>query len=332
MGMDTLFTLVTEMLGPFGPLIIIGVLGIILIMLAISLYANRRVDPYEKFSQQTRAMDAGLPKADRLRQGKNNEQLDKYSTFLEPKDAEEFSAVKLRLLQAGYRGQDAVRTYHFAQFALGLGLLALGAIFVIYQSATSEPTTQKMVLTALIPGVIGYMAPKYWVTKRLQTRQEEITNGFPDALDMMLVCVEAGQSLDQSILRVATEIRPSFPALADEYLLVSQEMKAGKDRIQVLRDLSERANVQDVSSFVTVLIQSQTFGTSIAEALRVYSDEMRDKRVMRAEEKANTLPTKMTLATMMLTVPPLLIILIGPSIYDIYLSFGGGGGESALAF
>ncbi len=134
---------------------------------------------------------------------------------------------------------------------------------------------------------------------------------------MMLVCVEAGQSLDQSIIRVSREIRAGYPALADEYQTVAQELKAGKDRIQVLRDMSERAGVPDVSSFVTVLIQSASFGTSIADALRVYAAEMRDKRVMRAEEKANTLPTKMTLATMMLTVPPLLIILIGPSVYGI---------------
>ena len=94
-------------------------------------------------------------------------------------------------------------------------------------------------------------------------------------------------------------------------------MKAGKDKISVLNDMSERCGVQDVASFVTVLIQSTSFGTSIAEALRVYAAEMRDKRVMRAEEKANKLPTKMTLATMMLTVPPLLIILVGPSAVGI---------------
>ena len=162
------------------------------------------------------------------------------------------------------------------------------------------------------------MAPKYWVTRRVDSRKEEITNGFPDALDMMLVCVEAGQSLDQSILRVAREIRAGFPALADEFEIVSHEMKAGKDRISVLKDMGERAGVADVASFVTVLVQSTSFGTSIAEALRVYAAEMRDKRVMRAEEKANTLPTKMTLATMVLTVPPLLIILVGPSVYGIY--------------
>jgi len=105
--------------------------------------------------------------------------------------------------------------------------------------------------------------------------------------------------------------------------MVAQEMKAGKAKDAVLRDMSERCGVQDVSSFVTVLIQSQQFGTSIADALRVYASEMRDKRVMRAEEAANKLPTKMTLATMMLTVPPLLLILIGPSIYNISTNLSG---------
>ncbi len=130
---------------------------------------------------------------------------------------------------------------------------------------------------------------------------------------MLLVCVEAGQSLDQAIVRGARELHASYPALADEFEMVAYEMKAGKEKSAVLRDMGERCGVQDISSFVTVLIQSATFGTSISEALRVFASEMRDKRVMRAEEAANKLPTKMTLATMMLTVPPLLIILVGPS-------------------
>jgi tight adherence protein C len=138
----------------------------------------------------------------------------------------------------------------------------------------------------------GYYLPKWWVGKRQVKRQLEMINGFPDSLDMMLVCVEADQSLDQSIIRVAHELKSDLPALAEEYQMVSHEMKAGKDKTQVLRDMSERAGVADISSFVTVLIQSQQFGTSIAQALRVFSAEMRNKRVMRAEEKADTLPTK----------------------------------------
>ena len=133
----------------------------------------------------------------------------------------------------------------------------------------------------------------------------------------MLGCVEAGQSLDQCIVRVARELRASYRALSEEFEMVAYEMKAGKDKVSVLNDMGERCGVQDVSSFVTVLIQSAAFGTSIADALRVYAAEMRDKRVMRAEEAANKLPTKMTLATMGLTVPPLLSILIGPSAHGI---------------
>ena len=138
---------------------------------------------------------------------------------------------------------------------------------------------------------------------------------------------EADDIIDKlvTINRVAKESRAGYPALAEEFEIVAHEVKAGKERISVLKDMAERVGLQDVSSFVTVLVQSATFGTSIAEALRVYASEMRDKRVMRAEEKANTLPTKLTLGTMMFTVPPLMIILIGPSIHGIATQLGGGG-------
>jgi tight adherence protein C len=208
-----------------------------------------------------------------------------------------------------------------AQFVIGMGLMTLGLAYALISSATGELSTRAFILAIILPGGIGYYLPKYWVERRIQTRQTQIIEGFPDSLDLMLVCVEAGQSLDQSILRVSREIRAGYPALADEFEIVGQEVKAGKDRVSVLKDMSERAGVPDVSSFVTVLVQSATFGTSIADALRVYAAEMRDKRVMRAEEKANVLPTKLTLGTMMFTVPPLMIILIGPSIHSIVQTF-----------
>ena len=313
----------TETFGPLGPLLAAGFLGILLILIALPVFLRKQKDPLDRLKEQAQTPNA-RPEA-QLRAQTKKDKLEKYSDFLEPKDAEEYSAIQLKLLRAGYRQKNAVRMYHFAQFALGAGGLVLGTAYALLLQMTQDPTTQQIILSILIPGAAGYMAPKYWVTRRVAAREEEIINGFPDSLDMMLVCVEAGQSLDQAILRVAREIRAGYPALADEFDTVSQEMKAGKDRISVLRDMSERCGVSDVASFVTVLIQSASFGTSIAEALRVFSAEMRDKRVMRAEEKANTLPTKMTLATMMLTVPPLLIILIGPSIYEIYQTLNGTG-------
>ncbi|MEJ1998858.1 MAG: type II secretion system F family protein [Maritimibacter sp.] len=288
--MDAITKMLTDMMGPLGPVIAVGGLGLLLVVVAVlPMILNNREDPIEKLKRSKDERASGETKQKLRTSSGGSDKLQRYAAFLEPQDKEEYSAMQLKLLQAGYPGKNAVRTFHFAQFALGIGFL-----------------------------VLGHMAPKYWVTRRVETRKEEIVNGFPDALDMMLVCVEAGQSLDQSILRVSKEIRSGFPALAEEFEIVNHELKAGKDRLQVLRDLGTRAGVPDVASLVTVLIQSTTVGTSIAEALRVYAAEMRDKRVMRAEEKANKLPTKMTLATMLLTLPPLLIILIGPSLYEVY--------------
>ena len=306
----------TGMLGPFGPIIALGALGLFMILMVIPMIMNQKEDPLDKLKRAS-ASPTGVERREKLRQGGQNAQLKKFANFLEPQNVEDLSAIQLRLTQAGYQTKDAVRFYHFAQFALGiLGLIA-GVVYVTLLGGGEGLSTQKMMIYAMAPGVIGYMAPKYWVTRRVDARKDQIESGFPDCLDMMLVCIEAGQSLDQSIVRVSGELRASYPALADEFEVVAYEMKAGKDKVTVLNDMGTRCGGQDVASFVTVLVQSATFGTSIAEALRVYASEMRDKRVMRAEEAANKLPTKMTLATMMLTVPPLLIILVGPSVHGI---------------
>ncbi len=315
-----------EHLGPLGPLFAVAVLGILLIAAALPTILKKRADPYSKLRESAHpaggARERG-PAAEKklLRASRGSAKLDKFATFLEPKTEEEMSSSRLKMTRAGYRGRDAVRKFHAIQFLLGILFLAFGVLYAIVVSATGEITTTTLILSVLMPGAVGYYLPKYWIERRIQTRQQEIQNGFPDALDMLLVCVEAGQSLDQGIIRVAKELKSGYPALAEEFETVSQEIKAGKDKPSVLRAFSERSGVSDVASFVTVMIQSQTFGTSIAEALRVYASEMRDKRVMRAEEAANKLPTKMTLGTMMFTVPPLLIILVGPSLYDMLQLF-----------
>lgn len=314
---------ISAFLGPFGLIIMLGAAGVVMIALTLPVLLRKQEDPLDKLKASNRSATAKpAGKAERLRQPSSKDKLEKYANFLEPQNAEEYSAVKLKLLQAGYKSRNAVRFFHFAQFSMGIMGLVLGGIYAILEMQTGDVTSKDLMIMLLVPGCAGYMLPKYWVTRRQAARKEAIINGFPDSLDMLLVCVEAGQSLDQSILRVSRELKAGFPDLSQEFEIVSQEMKAGKGKEAVLRDMSERCGVQDISSFTTVLIQSQQFGTSIAEALRVYASEMRDKRVMRAEEAANKLPTKMTLATMMLTVPPLLVILIGPSIYGISQSMG----------
>ncbi|OIQ39892.1 MAG: pilus assembly protein TadC [Roseobacter sp. MedPE-SWde] len=320
----TIETTLTDQFGAFGPLLVLGLLGLLMVVIAALLLLNQPEDPLKKLQRAQAPETRGKPQKERLRQNNRNEQLQKFASFLEPQNAEELSAMELKLRQAGYHSKDAVRLFHFAQMSLGLAGLALGLFYVYVMNAGFEFDTQALMIRIIGPGGAGYMLPKYWVTRRIAERKEEIEAGFPDSLDMMLVCVEAGQSLDQSIVRVASELKASYPQLAYEFDIVAHEMKAGKDKEKVLRDMGTRCGVQDISSFVTVMIQSAAFGTSIAEALRVYASEMRDKRVMRAEEAANKLPVKMTLATMMLTVPPLLIILVGPSVKNI-MNMGNAG-------
>jgi len=324
---ETINALLVENFGELGPLLAVGMLGFIMVLVTLPTMLKKRKDPLDRIREEAQQAKTRSAKngGGSLRTASGTDKLDKFANFLEPQDVEELAGMKLKLLQAGYKQKSAVRTFHFAQFALGLLFLTLGLLYVLILGG-DDMSTRDLILAIVIPGGAGYYLPKYWIERRRQERQTEIESGFPDSLDLMLVCVEAGQALDQSIIRVAAEIRAGYPALADEFQMVANEMKAGKDRITVLRDMAERAGVPDVSSFVTVLIQSTSFGTSIADALRVYASEMRDKRVMRAEEKANVLPTKLTLGTMLFCLPPLLIILIGPSIYDIYKNLNGGGG------
>ncbi len=308
---------IDAILGPIGLIIIVGVLGLALVVITVVMMMKQPEDPLSKLKRASSGSASATDPTKRLRQSDGNQQLQKFAKFLEPENVAELSAKQLLLRQAGYPSRDAVRVFYFSQMVLGLAGMMIGTIYVNFLGGGDGLSTQKMMIYTVVPGAIGYYLPKYWVTRRVETRKEEIEGGFPDALDMMLVCVEAGQSLDQCIVRVARELRASYKALADEFEIVAYEMKAGKDKVTVLNDMGERCGVQDVSSFVTVLVQSAAFGTSISDALRVYAGEMRDKRVMRAEEAANKLPTKMTLATMMLTVPPLLIILVGPSAHGI---------------
>lgn len=313
-----------ENYGPAGPFYLIAGIGIVLMLVALPLALRKPKDPLKRFSFNDEKLRSELV---RLREDGDDGALSSLAEYLEPKDKEEMGEVRAQLRAAGYRGASAVRQYYFARAGLGLGLLAFGMVMTFL-----VPKNPDLMFSGIISGLMGlagYFLPSYWVRRKIETRKQEITNGFPDAMDMMLVCIEGGQSLDQAMARVGEEMKISAGPLAEEFALVSYEFRAGKDRILVLRDFAERCAVSDISSFVTVLIQSSAFGTSISQALRVYAAEMRDKRLMRAEEKANVLPTKLTLGTMMFTVPPLILILVGPSFIMIIRSLTGlmsGGG------
>ncbi|MEM9061298.1 MAG: type II secretion system F family protein [Pseudomonadota bacterium] len=310
-----LWTSLENAYGPAGPFYAVAALGMLLALIALPFLLKKEKDPLERFSFKDERLEDDLI---RLRSNMDDGRMQGLAPLLEPTDEEELSTTRKELRAAGYRSDSSVRIYAFARAAGGLGALLFGVLFTLL--IPSEPDIVIAAAISAMLGLAGYFAPVYWVKRQIAVRQEEIQNSFPDAMDMMLVCIEGGQSLDQAMARVGQEMKVSGTPLAEELEQVSTEFRAGKERTTVLRDLAERCNVHDISSFVTVLIQSQTFGTSVSQALRVYASEMRDKRLMRAEEKANVLPTKLTLGTMVFTVPPLILILIGPSVIEILRS------------
>ena len=311
--------LIAGLTSPLGVIAMLVAGGITLVLLVLTGGGRKTIDPMAKLRDQARGTDRedGSRLSRREKDTELQKQLERYKSFLEPATEAEKDAARLEMIQAGYHGRNAVRDFHAAKLIMAMGGLLLGLLYIFTQPADAEPSILMTALPVLLPTLIAYYIPIYWVNKRRAERQDQIASGFPDALDLLLICAEAGQSLDQSIVRVARELRAGYPALAEEFETVSHEVKAGKDRLEVLKDMGERCGNVDIRSFVTVLIQSATYGTSVSEALRVYATEMRDKRIMLAEEKANVLPTKLTLGTMMFTVPPLLIILIGPSVHGM---------------
>lgn len=307
--------------GPMGLIALTGTAAIILLVVVLlAMMRAERVDPMQKFTgevKETAKKRRQDPAALRRKTGREFKALEKFSRFLEPENQNELSAARQRMIQAGYLGKNAVRDFAALQFILAvLGVcVSFLLVYVLFPETFDGPVM--MAVGLLAPMLIGYFGPRRWIEKRVEARKDEIIAGFPDALDLMLICVQAGQSLDQSIQRVSRDIRSAYPALAEEFTTVGEQVKAGRERSEVLREMAKRCDVSDISAFVTVLVQAATYGTSMTEALRVFSAEMRDKRMMRAEEKANLLPTKMTLGTMLFTVPPLLIILIGPSVIAV---------------
>ncbi len=236
-------------------------------------------------------------------------------SFLKPKDAEHESRIRKRLVRAGFRNQNAVRTYLMTKWSVALGGFLLGAIIFAVSMNPSDPIFPIVSLALTV--LISLFATDMLVERRLVYRRMAIERNFPDALDLLLVCVEAGHGLDQGIARVARELKNSAPELAEELQLIVSQSRAGRDRDQVLAGFSERTGVDDVRAFVTILRQSDLFGVSIGDTLRVFAAEMRNKRFMRAEETANLMPVKLALGAIMFTVPPTIMILVGPSIIMI---------------
>ena len=225
------------------------------------------------------------------------------------------TVIQRRLLQGGFMGPNVVRNYYAIRFILTICFpLTFLLVAPLLGASLSNP---KVMLVALGFCVAGLYLPPAWLSRRIASRQRAIAEGFPDALDMMVVCVEAGLGLDAAFNRVGAELTRSHPALATQLALVSLELRAGKSRSDALRNLADRIGLDEVNSFVTLMIQSDSLGTSIAQTLTVHADEMRNKRMMRAEELAHKLPVKLTVPLVIFILPCMITVILLPGIIGI---------------
>jgi tight adherence protein C len=244
-----------------------------------------------------------------------------------PKGEEELTHRKKKLIVAGYRKANAPIIFYGLKVLLAIVLPS--AIFIALMFLAIPIPKIKLLVLLLTLALAGFYAPDAWVRLAIARRQEQITDGFPDALDMMVVCVEAGMGLDQAIKRVADEMKLNYRIISEEFGLMNLELRAGRSRQDAMRNLAARTDVEDVKSLVTLLIQTDKFGTSIAQALRVHSDSMRTKRRQRAEERAMKLPVKLLFPLILFIFPALFVAVIGPGAIQIYRSLikgalGGG--------
>ena len=232
----------------------------------------------------------------------------------------ERETTKQRLQFAGYRSPSAVSTFYGVKLALAVALL-LGWLL----SAHFLPTisTGRLIFFALGACFLGMLLPGIWLDRKVSTRHRQLRNGFPDALDLLNVCVESGLGLTQALQRVADELEISHPELAAEFAQVTAQMRAGVDREQALRGLATRTGLDDVRGLVSLLAQTLRFGTGISEALRVYSEDFRDRRMQLAEEAAAKIGTKLIFPLVICLFPSFFVVAIGPAAIRLMEVFGG---------
>ena len=228
--------------------------------------------------------------------------------LVDTKDA----TLRAKLIAAGYQSPLAPRIYSFIRLGMVIGLPLL--LFAWYAATGQRPGITKLYLTAMGAAVLGLYLPVLFVRAKADRRQQEIINGFPDALDLMLVCVEAGLGLEAAFARVGQEMTRSHPLLSEQLGTVVLELRAGRSREDALRRMADRAGVDEIRAFATLLIQSTKLGSSIGQTLRIYASEMREKRRMRAEEKAHRLPVLLSIPLVACMLPVMIGVLMLPAV------------------
>ncbi len=227
--------------------------------------------------------------------------------------------LNLALLQAGYDSPQAAQTFYGVRILLGIGLLALTALaFPLFALEA-----RVLPVVALVAAVTGFILPSFYVKFRRSANQKQVRGGLPDMLDLMLVCSEAGLGLEMAIARVGEEIAVTQPLVANLLQQISIELRAGRSKIDALKGFADRAGTADVISLVRLLIQSDALGTSMAQTLRVFAEEMQSHRMLKAEEIAQKISAKLSIVLVGCFMPAILIAVIAPIIFNIVRSWKG---------
>ena len=241
------------------------------------------------------------------------------SEWVLPKSEVERSKVTKQLTYAGFRGPNVLQVFYCIKVLVVLILPAI--VLIVTQWYPELPTDEVLLFTAMAAG-FGVIAPSGVLERLMENRLRRLRHGFPDALDLLVVCVESGLGLSAAIQRVADEIVVSHAELAKELSLVNAEIRAGVDRSQALRNLADRTGLDDIRGLVSLLVQTMRFGTSVADALRIYSEEFRDKRMQKAEEEAAKMSTKLIFPLVLCLFPSFFTVAIGPAVIRLVSVFG----------
>lgn len=242
----------------------------------------------------------------------------RFGDAIKPKEAKELDKTRASLLHAGFRQPNALEIYWGIKAGAALVGLVIGGLLAL---SGRVPGQYKM-LAVLVGVATAFYLPGVLLDSRVKKRQKAVQRALPDALDLLVVCVEAGMGLDAAMYRVCVDISPREPVLGSELRQLTLELRAGKSRREALKNLSTRIGLEDVGSLVAMLIQADLFGTSIAQTLRVYAEAMRTKRFQLAEELAAKLPVKLLFPLIFFIFPTLLIVILGPAAIRLMQMFG----------
>jgi tight adherence protein C len=229
-----------------------------------------------------------------------------------PKSPKDMNRLRRRLAAAGYYNTSAIFAFGLAQLITPIALVVPVLVFI---------GPRRGWLFVLIAAAVGYLLPGMVVARKIEKRKQEIRNGLPDALDLLIVCVEAGCGLDQAIVKASDELAISYPALTHELRLITTEIRAGKPRLEAFKNFALRTKVDDVQSLVALLVQTDRFGTSIAQALRTHAETSRTKRRQRAEERAAKVGVKLVFPLVFFLFPALYVVILGPAVIQFIRVF-----------